>query len=153
MTGIDEFQTAVKVEDSKEHRGVSADLDAFAEKAVKVVEDTCGVSSDAHARESALQHSGKKRGAEALPRDIRNEKGGAVITHREDVEVIAADGKAGRIGAGDGKMRVIAKAARVKGPLDVASDAEFLLEALALALALHQPGVIQNAGGFDGQDV
>ena len=154
MTGIDEFQTAITVEGSKEHRGVSADLDAFAEKAIKVIEDTRGVSTDAHARESALQHGGKERSAEALPRrDIRNEKGCAVITHREDVKVIAADGQAGRIGAGDGKMRVIAKAARVKGPLDVASDAEFLLEALALALAFHEACVVQNARGFNPQGV
>jgi hypothetical protein len=153
MTGIDEFQTAVSIEDTKEHRGVSADLDAFAEKAIEVIEDTRGVGADAHARESALQHGGKERGAEAFPGDIRNEKGCAVITHREDVEVIAAHGQAGRIGAGDGKMRVIAKAARVKGPLDVASDAEFLLEALALALAFHEACVVQNARGFDAQGV
>src|ERR1700722_17050144 len=141
MTGIDEFQVAATVEDAEEHRGISADFSVFAEKGIKVIEDARGVSANTHARQSTLQHGSKQSGTETLARHIRNEEGRAVITHREDVEIVAAHGLAGGIGTRDSKMRKIAKAARVEGPLDVASDAEFLLEALALSLAFDEARV------------
>src|SRR5205807_5697587 len=37
--------------------------------------------------------------------------------------------------------------------LDFASDTEFLFEALTFSLSFHQPRVIQDAGGFDGDCV
>ncbi len=45
-------------------------------------------------------------------------------------------------------MREIAEAARQKRLLDVASDADFLLHALAFAFALDEACIVENAGGF-----
>ena len=50
-------------------------------------------------------------------------------------------------------MGKVAEAAGQQRLLDIAGDVEFLLEALALAFALDQARVVQNAGGFDGQGI
>src|SRR5215469_6490638 len=50
-------------------------------------------------------------------------------------------------------MGVIAEILGQERLLDVARDPDFLLEALALAFALHQARVIENACGVGGQRV
>src|SRR6266853_10033 len=47
----------------------------------------------------------------------------------------------------------IRNAVRKKGLLDVAGDAELLLEALALALIFDQARVVQNTGGLNSEGV
>src|SRR4029077_7468187 len=92
-------------------------------------------------------------GTQAFPRNIGDEKGGAVVAERKNIEVIAADGKAGEIASCDGEMRIIAEVARQECLLNVAGDVDFLLHALAFALACYQAGVVQNAGGLIGKRV
>ena len=94
-----------------------------------------------------------KRRAKAFAGNIRDQEGRAIILHRKNVEVVAADREAGNIHAADREMREIAEPAREKRLLNVARDAEFLLQALALALVFDQARVVQNAGGFDGEGV
>ena len=48
---------------------------------------------------------------------------------------------------------IIAEFARQQRLLNVAGDADFLLDALAFALAFDEAGVVENAGGFDGDGV
>ena len=47
----------------------------------------------------------------------------------------------------------VAEAVRKQGLLNVARDVKFLLQALALAFALHEARVVENAGGFAGEGV
>ena len=50
-------------------------------------------------------------------------------------------------------MGIVAKILREKSLLNVAGNADFLLEALALALAFDQAGIIENACGVGGEGV
>ena len=50
-------------------------------------------------------------------------------------------------------MREIPEAAGEKGLLNVAGDAEFLLQPLPLTFVFDQARVVQDAGGFDRQRV
>src|SRR6202007_3286737 len=59
----------------------------------------------------------------------------------------------GEIESGDGEMRVFSEIAREKALLNVAGDVDLLLEALAFALAFHEAGIVENAGGVSGQGV
>ena len=65
---------------------------------------------------------------------------------RNHVEVVAADLGAGMVHAGDGKMRKIVQAVRHQRLLDGPRDGKLLLQALPLALPLHQARVVENAG-------
>ena len=78
---------------------------------------------------------------------------GAIVAHGKNVEVIAADRETREIDAADGEMRKVAEAARQQRLLNIASDADFLFEALAFAFALDEARVVENAGGFDGEGV
>ena len=117
------------------------------------MENARGIGAEGHARQRALEHGGQQRGANSLAGNVGNDEGGAVLAHRKDIEVIAAHGVTRSIDGGDGQVREIAEAARQERLLNFPRDAQFLLEALALAFALHEARIVQNAGGFDGQGV
>jgi hypothetical protein len=153
MAGIDVFEITIAAENAEKHRGVTAHFGMFAKKIVDVVEHTRGVGAHRHAGKSALQHGREQRRAQAFAGDVRDQEGCSVIAHRKHIEVVPADGEARNINAADGEMREILEASREKGLLDVAGDAEFLLEALALTLVFDQARVVQNAGGFDSEGV
>ena len=112
-----------------------------------------GSAPEGHSSQRALEHGRKQRGADSLPGDVGNDKGGAVIAHGKHIKIIAAHRVTGSIDGGNGQVRKIAEAARQERLLNFPGDTQFLLEALALALAFHQARVVQNAGGFDGQGI
>ena len=118
------------------------------------MKDARRIGADRHAGKRALQHGGEQRGAKSLAGNVGDQKRGALRrsweTRRSSRRPPARHGV---VDAANGQMRKIAEAARQQRLLNVARDAQFLLEALALALALHQTRVVQNAGGFDGQGV
>ena len=141
------------IEHSEKHRGILADVGVLAKKIVDMVENARGIGAKGHARKSALKHGGKQRGANSLPRNVRNYKGGAVIAHREHIKVIPSHGQAREIASGNIQMRKFAEIARQQRLLDIARDVDFLLHALPFALAFHQPRVIQNTGSVCRQRV
>src|SRR5260370_841094 len=104
-----------------------------------------GVGAHGHAGKRALEHRREQGCAESLAGNVRDQEGRAVIAHRKYIEVVAADGEARKINAAHGKMRVIAKAAREKGLLNVACNGEFLFEPLTLAFIFEEAGIIQTA--------
>ena len=93
MTGIDVFEVALLVQNSEKHRGVAADFGVIAQKAIDVIEDACRIGAESHAGERALEHGGEKRGAESFAGNVGDQESGAVIVERENVEVIATDGR------------------------------------------------------------
>ena len=153
MAGIEIVEVALTIDAPEKHGGVAADIGVRAQEIVDVLEDAHRIGAQGHAGERALQHGGEQRRADSLSRNVGDHEGSAVFGDREHIEVIAADGVAGSVHAGDGQVRKIAEAARQQGLLNFAGDAQFLFEALALPFALDQAGVVQDAGGFDGQGV
>src|SRR5256885_3365280 len=153
MAGVDVFELALFIEHAEEHGGVAAHLGMAAEKTIEVVEDAHRVGTQAHTGQNALQHSGEQGRAEALAGNVGNQKSSAIVAEREDVEIISAHRKAGKIAGGYGEVRVIAEVAGQQGLLDVPRNIDFLLEALAFTFASHQARVIENAGGLIGESV
>ena len=100
-----------------------------------------------------MEHGCEERGAKPFAGNVGDDKRCAVLAHGEDVEVVASHRQAGEIDAGDAEMREIAEAARKKRLLDIAGDADFLLHALAFALAFDESRVVENARGFDRERV
>ncbi len=91
MAGVDEFQMALLIENAEEHGGVAADLRVIAQETVDMVEDARGIGAECHSGERALKHSGEKRGPKSFAGNVRDEKRGAAIAERKDIEVISSD--------------------------------------------------------------
>src|SRR5439155_863538 len=100
-----------------------------------------------------MKHGGENRGAESLAGNIRDEKRGAPVAERKNIEVISTDRQAGKIESRDGEVRVFAEIARQKRLLNVAGDVDLLLEALAFTLAFHEAGIVQNVRSVGGQGI
>jgi len=79
MTGIDEYELTIAVEDAEKHCGIAANVGVFAEKAIDVVEDLYRVCVKGHAGKSALEHCGKQCGAEAFAGNISDQDSRAVV--------------------------------------------------------------------------
>ena len=90
MAGVNVLEMAFLIENAEEHGGVAANLRVIAQEAIDMIEDARGIGADSHARERALKHGGKKRGAESLAGYVSYEKSGAAIAKREDIEVISS---------------------------------------------------------------
>ncbi len=50
MTGIDEIELAVKVDDSEKHRGVAGEFHMLAQKLIDVIDNQRRLDADAHPR-------------------------------------------------------------------------------------------------------
>ena len=124
-----------------------------AEKFVDVVEDAHRVRAQGHRGKRSLQHRGQQRRPQTFAADIGNQKRGALGSDGECIEVVTAHFMAGVVHSGDGQMRKIVQALRKQSLLNRAGDGEFLLQALPLALALHQPRIVQDAGGLHPQRI
>src|SRR4029077_1234655 len=125
----------------------------IAEKAVDMIEHAGGSDAEGHSGERPLQHGGENRGAESFAGNVRDEKRGAAIAERKDVEVVSSHREARKIESGNGEVRVFAEVAREKRLLNVAGDVDLLFEPLAFTLAFDEPGVVEDAGGVRGQGV
>src|SRR5262249_40618075 len=84
---------------------------------------------------------------EPLAGNVRDQKRGAAIAEWKDIEIISTDSQAREVDAAHCEVRIVAEIFRKQGLLDVARDTDFLLQALAFALALHEARVVENAGG------
>jgi hypothetical protein len=135
VAGIDVFQVALLVEDSEKHRGVAPDLCVITQKAVDMIEDSCRVGAQGHPGERALQHGRKKGGAESFAGNVGDQKSGAIVAQRKDVEVVSPYGQARIIDAVDREMRILAEVAREQRLLNTAGDVQLLLHALTFALS------------------
>src|SRR6266404_5188841 len=153
MSGIDVLEFPITAENTKKHGGVFAYFRMLAQEIIDVIKNSRRIGAHGHAGKRALEHRREQGCAESLAGNVRDQEGSAVIAHRKYVEVVATDGETRKINTAHGKMRVIAKTTREKSLLNVACDGEFLLETLTLAFILDQAGIIQNAGGFDGERV
>src|SRR5258706_236731 len=118
-----------------------------------MIEDARGIDAESHSGKCALKHGGENRGAKSFTGNIGDKKRGAAIAQRKNVEVVSADRQTREIESGNREMRVFAEIAWEKRLLNVSSDVDLLLEALAFALALDQARVIENVGGVAGQSV
>ena len=153
MTRIDEFEMAVIIEQTKEHRSIAAHLGMLAKKAVHVIENARWIGAERHAGKRALQHGGQNGGTESFAGNVGNDKRRAPIAYAKNVEIVASDREARKIHTGHAEVRRIRKIARQQRLLDVARDVDFLFESLALAFALDQTRVVENAGGVGGQRI
>src|SRR5262249_34885800 len=145
MPGVDVFEISFVVEDAKKHRGVSPDLRVIAEEAVHVTENARRVGTQRHTRQGALQKIRAQRGAKTFAGNVRNQECGAAVAEGENIEIVSTYSQAREIDAAHRKVRVVAEIFRQQGLLDVASDADFLLQALPFALAFYEASVVQNA--------
>jgi len=123
----------------------------LAQEAVNTSKDPSGVNANRHAGESALKHSPSARRAEALPGDIRDEESGAVIAHGKKIEV--SPPTSGGVVDASASRWVKSRKPGKKGLLDIASDLNFLFEALAVAFPFDQRALSRIPGGFDAQGV
>src|SRR5260370_38201448 len=114
MAGVDEFEMAFLIENAEEHGGVTADLGVIAEEAIDMIEDARGIGAESHAGERALKHGGEKRGAESFTGNVSEEKSGAAVAEREDIEVISSDRQSRAIQARNGTVRIFAACSRAK---------------------------------------
>ncbi len=88
-----------------------------------------------------------------FPGYVGDHKSRALIVNWKYVEVVAANFQAGFVHSADVEVREIPEAARQQRLLDLPGNAEFALDALTLALMLHQARVIEDAGALDGDGV
>ena len=142
MACIDIIEVPVEIQNAKEQRCVAAHLRVLAEKAIDEVEDSGRIGANRHTGKSALKHCGDKCCAESLAGNICDQKGGAVIGDRENVEVVAADGETGRINPGDREMRKVSQPDMKKRLLYIARDTQFLIQTLPMALLFDEARVV-----------
>src|SRR5256886_14813885 len=90
VAGVNIFEMAFLIENAEEHGGVAADLRGIAQEAIDMIENARGIGAKSHAGERALKHGGEKRGAESLAGNVSDEKSGAAIAKRENIEVISS---------------------------------------------------------------
>src|SRR5579871_42508 len=143
---VDVLEMALIVDNAEKHRCVAADFSVITEEAIDVIEDASGIRAERHAGQRTLQQVRTESGAESFAGDVGEEKRGAIVAEREDVEVVSADGQAREVDPTDRKMWIITEIFRQKGLLNVAGDTDFLFEALAFAFALNEASVVENAG-------
>ena len=153
MARANKLQRAVAIDDAKEHGCVAAYFRVSAKKLVDVVEDFDGIAAEGHAGERALQHSSEQCCAKSLAADVGDQKCCPVFVDGKYIVVISSHLVAGVLNSGNGQIGIVVQSARQECLLDFARDAEFLLEALALAFTLNQSGVVEDAGGFDAECV
>src|SRR5207253_6320760 len=89
MTRIDEFEMAVIIEQTKEHRSIAAHLGMLAKKAVHVIENARWIGAERHAGKRALQHGGQNGGTESFAGNVGNDKRRAPIAYAKNVEIVA----------------------------------------------------------------
>src|SRR6516225_7967266 len=89
----------------------------------------------------------------ALTSHVGDEKGGAIPVHREHVEIIAADGRAGNADAACVQMREVFETTGKQGALDLACDFDFLLEAPSLPISLNKMRILQDARCFHAERI
>src|SRR5207245_3619639 len=101
----------ILIEYSEKNRGLAAHLRLIAEETVYVIEHTRGIRAQGHCGKRPLQHGGHNCGAKPFAGNVGDEKRGAAIAKREDVEVVASNGQARKVDAGHGEVRAIGEIA------------------------------------------